>query len=141
MIPVGEGRSVEGRPERRWGPRAWVPALFASFLLASCDWEGTVCNNAITPPIAVRVRDAATGAPSAVGATGTIRNGDFSAPLVLPHPSETLELYSDGPHATYDVVIQKPGYRDWESNGVYVPGGKCGVHKTIFLNAALQRVP
>lgn len=100
-----------------------------------------MCPQWILSPIIVEVRDATTGAPAAVGATGTIRSGGFVSALVLPAPGEALKLYSSGGPATYDVLVQKSGYRDWQRNGVYVRGGHCGVEREVTLRADLVRTP
>lgn len=116
--------------------------ILAAFPLAvACQADQIVCPQAILSPIIVEVRDAATGAPAAVGATGEIRSGDFVSPLVLLGATEDLELYSSGPPATYDVVVRKSGYRDWTRSGVYVQGGTCGVARSIVLRANLERAP
>jgi hypothetical protein len=125
---------------RRIRSTASAAALCCLVLLSACEWD-QACNNTGDAPIAVQVRDAVDGSPAAVGASGMIQSGSFSAPLSLPAPDETLELYSAGPYGTYDVRITKNGYRDWESNGVYVPGGKCGVARTVYLKADLERNP
>jgi hypothetical protein len=100
-----------------------------------------MCPQWILSPIVVEVRDATTGVPAAVGATGTIRSPGFVSALTLPAPIEQLRLYSSGGPGTYDVLVQKPGYIDWQRNGVYVRGGKCGVEREVVLRADLVRTP
>lgn len=116
-----------------------VCGLGLGFLVFGCSSEQLMCPQWILSPIVVEVRDAATGAPAAVGATGSIRSGSFVSELTLPWPNEDLELYSSGGPGIYDVIVQKPGYRDWIRNDVRVTGGRCGVEKSVVLRANLER--
>jgi hypothetical protein len=117
-------------------------ALLAALPFAgACQSDEVLCPQAILSPIIVEVRDASTGAPAAVGASGEIRSGSFTSPLALPGGNEDLELYSSGSAATYDVVVRKSGYRDWTRNGVLVLGDRCGVMASMILRANLERVP
>jgi hypothetical protein len=92
----------------------------------------------MTPPILVEVRDGSTGLPAAQGAGGWIQNGNFTSPLMPATPDERLILASDGGPGVYDVVVQKQGYTTWIKRSVYVAGGKCGVDRSVQLNANLQ---
>ncbi len=121
--------------------RIAIAVLTALPWASACQSDQMVCPNWFPSPIIVEVREALTGAPAAVGASGEIRSGSFASPLALQGPNEALELYSSGPAATYVVVVRKPGYHDWTRSGVYVQGNSCGVMRSIVLRANLERAP
>ena len=102
-----------------------------------------VCPSIFIAPIVVQVRDAATGAPAAAGATGTIRSGGFDFTLVPSGTgTEALELRAGaGGVGTYDVRVTKPGYQEWTRAGVRVPGGRCGPYDSVVLDARLEPLP
>lgn len=123
---------------RRWGRHgALLVAVAMMAGLTACE-EATVCVAAFFVPIQVEVRDASTGAHIARGATGTIQDGDFVSPLMLPEPSSELYLVAAGGSGIYDVRIQKEGYQDWEKRRVFVTDAGCGQPRTVFLNAELM---
>lgn len=139
-----------GKPERRSMKRCGQTGGLAlvALLAAACSPGDVTCpNEGARHPILVEVRDATTGEPAAAGATGSIRARDGSATifpfipgveLVLLPPLEAL-----GRHGTYDVVVRKAGYRDWERNGVYARGSdSCGgTVTTVTLQADLEPLP
>lgn len=86
----------------------------------------------------VEVRDAVTGAPAALGATGSIRDGDVVHELQMLDPSEALYLTTYGGAGMYDVLIQKEGYRDWTRPRVQVRDRGCGQLETVRLEAQLE---
>ena len=124
-----------------WYRQGFLKLLYAplALFIAACGGGPMMCPQWLLSPIVVEVRDAATGAPAAVGATGSIRSGDRETPLRLPSPTEQLRLYSTGGPGTYDVFVQKPGYLDWRRDGVYVEGGNCGVEREVTVRADLLR--
>lgn len=122
-------------------------ALLASLLLpvalSGCDLvDPGVCTTDVQPAIIVQVRDAATQAPAASGATGVVRDGSFTAELRLADLGENaLELRgADERAGTYTVTIHKPGYQQWEQEGVRVRDASCHV-ETVTLQASLVRAP
>lgn len=77
---------------------------------AACRSDPILCPQELLSSIIVEVRDSATGAPAARGATGTARVGDLALRMDLPEPREELLLYSEsGPPGIYAVLVQKPG--------------------------------
>lgn len=122
------------RPKTRLGFVFLATVLFVT----ACDSDQILCPGEVVTPIIVEVRDATTGAPAAKGAGGEIRSRSFVSPLFVPHPDEDLELHANGPPATYEVLVRKPGYRDWSRTGVYVQGGRCGVARSTRLRANLD---
>lgn len=111
--------------------------------LAGCDvLDPGICTTDVQPAIVVQVRDAATQAPAASGATGVVRDGSFTDPMQpLDLGENALELRGalERP-GTYTVTIDKPGYRQWEQQGVRVRDGSCHV-RTVTLQASLVRAP
>lgn len=121
---------------------AGVVVIAAGLAVAACSSGPISCPQWILSPVVVEVRDAMTGAPSAVGATGTLRSGESSWPLELPGVTEQLRLYPVGPPGgpgLYDVLIQKPGYHNWARNRIEVRSGACGIEKEVTVHADLQR--
>lgn len=111
--------------------------------LSGCDiTEPYTCTTGVEPGIVVQVRDAATQAPAASGATGVVSEGSFSSELQPGDLGENaLELHGAGERAgTYTVTVDKPGYQQWKQDGVRVSDGRCHVH-TVTLQANLVRVP
>ncbi|HEX2077198.1 MAG TPA: hypothetical protein VHG08_05800 [Longimicrobium sp.] len=111
--------------------------------LSACDvLDPGVCTTDVHPAIVVQVRDAATQAPAASGATGVVRDGSFTAQLRQTLPGENaLELRGAEERAgTYTVTIDKPGYQQWKQERVRVRDGSCHV-QTVTLQASLVRVP
>jgi len=106
--------------------------------MGACAPEATLCARSLKPPIFVEVRDARTGVPAAQGAGGWIQAGGFTSPLAPAAPEEQLILASSGGPGIYNVVVQKSGYSTWIRSSVFVPGGRCGVDKSIQLSANLQ---
>ncbi len=150
--PARSGLTLRSQPlgHTRWSRRAassrcrQVCPILLVVLASSCAPESVSCPASPNrQPIVVEVRDATTGEAAAVGTTGSIRDGEYVSALILPHPDELLTLYSQGLHGTYDVIVQRPGYRDWTRNGVYVRGGdECGGNvSTVTLRANLERAP
>lgn len=100
------------------------------------------CTTDVQPAVIVEVRDAATQAPAAAGATGTVREGSFSEGL-RPYDLGENALRLQGPYerpGTYTVTVDKPGYQQWEQESVRVRDGSCHV-QTVTLQANLVRAP
>ncbi|HEX6373976.1 MAG TPA: hypothetical protein VF006_33920 [Longimicrobium sp.] len=111
--------------------------------LSGCDLtDPRVCTTEARPAIVVQVRDAATHAPAASGATGVVRDGSITAQLQLADPGENaLELRgADERPGMYTVTIDKPGYQQWRQERVRARDGGCHV-QTVTLQASLVRAP
>jgi hypothetical protein len=123
------------------GARVAVPAVLA-VILASCDLPLGGCDHMERPAIQVEVRDATTGRPAANGALGWVKDGRFTDSLrVVGHywePDEAVHMQGalERP-GTYHVMVQKPGYADWERRNVRARASGCSVD-TQRLTAALQ---
>ncbi len=109
--------------------------------LAGCDVQDPGICTDVRPAIIVQVRDAATQAPAASGATGTLRDGSYTDLMQADFGEAALELRGglERP-GTYTVTVGKPGYQQWAQQGVRVRGGGCHV-QTVTLQANLVRVP
>ena len=116
---------------------SWPAVGLIVALFAGCSDDSTgpiVCTEEFVYGISIAVRDGATGEAAAVGAEGTITEGDYV---------ETLGVFGDdtlfgaGERAgTYDVRITKDGYEDWTAARVTVTADECHV-RTVFLQANL----
>lgn len=111
--------------------------------LSGCDiLDPGVCTTDVQPAIVVEVRDAATQAPAASGATGVARDGSFADPLRAYDLGENaLKLRgADERPGTYTVTVDKPGYQQWKQENVRVRDGRCHP-QTVTLQASLVRAP
>ena len=111
--------------------------------LSGCDIVDPVaCTTDVRPAIVVQVRDAATQAPAASGATGVVTDGSSTFQLRPGDLGENpLELHgADERPGTYTVTIDKPGYQQWKQERVRVRDGSCHV-QTVTLQANLVRAP
>jgi hypothetical protein len=112
-------------------------------ILSGCDiMDPGVCTTDVQPAIVVQVRDAATQAPAAAGATGVLNDGSFTDAMQPADLSEnTLELFGalERP-GTYTVTVDKPGYQQWKQERVRVRDASCHV-QTVTLQANLVRAP
>jgi hypothetical protein len=111
-----------------------------------------VCTGGGQAPFVVEVLDSITRKPAAWGAVLTWRAGRTveTAGPVGKFPMKTEDISGiTGPYGrpgTYDLIVSKPGYRDWYRTGVKVEGttepqrgGRCTITKTVYLRALLQR--
>jgi hypothetical protein len=105
--------------------------------LAGCNvLVPTGCTLEALPYLVVEVRDARTGAPAAMGATGMVQEGSFIDTLYAINEL-VLETFEYERAGTYNVRIQKAGYQDWTAQDVRVKKGRCGV-ETVTLRARLE---
>lgn len=111
--------------------------MAAMTTVGACGYDQGVCPQEL-PVINVRVRDAVTAAPAAVGASGLIESGDFLAELHAQGDGLTLAAVL-GPPGTYSVLIQKPGYQDWLRH-VQAGANACGT-RSVLLEASIQPLP
>lgn len=106
------------------------------------------CHTEVRYAIEAEVRDARTGEPAAQGATGWVRDGTFADTMQLAGGFQiapdsavyTTVAAALGRPGTYDVLIQKTGYRDWTASNVRARRGRCTV-ETVRLRAALVPIP
>lgn len=106
---------------------------------------GILCtaNLRFVPGIVVEVRDMLTNDPIASNAVGTLQDGAYDEtmqPYKAPQDSALLSLQGaiERP-GTYDVLVQKSGYRDWSMHHVTVLSGPCDV-LTVYLEAGMERM-
>ena len=114
-----------------------LPATFSG-----CDIvDPGACTTDVRPAIVVQVRDAATQAPAAAGATGILRDGSFTDLMQADFGEAALELRGglERP-GRYTVTVDKPGYQQWKEEDVRVRDGSCHV-QTVTLQASLVRAP
>jgi hypothetical protein len=110
------------------------------------------CDDGGHSAFVVEVLDSITLKPAAWGALLTWRSGrtvQTHHPLgKYPMRTDDISGFSGPPGrpGTYDVLVRKPGYRDWYRTGVKVEGTinpraypDCTVTKPVHLRALLQR--
>lgn len=102
------------------------------------------CPAWVRDAVVVEVRDAATGAPAAQGASGWVRDGGYVDSLRIggwetgdPASAHQLSAAPERP-GRYEVVVHKDGYREWRRSGVRVGRSTCGV-EPVNLHAQLER--
>ena len=123
------------------GPVRLFAGVLTAAVLVGCSDDATgpiLCTEEFVFGVSIEVRDGATGGGAAVGAEGTITEGDFV---------ETLQVFGDdtmlgaGERAgTYGVLITKSGYVDWAASRVTVTADECHV-RTVHLQANLIPIP
>jgi hypothetical protein len=105
--------------------------------------DPVACPAIVEPAIVVEVRNARTGAPEADSALGVLRDGDYVDTMrVTGVTSEGTPLSLQGAlerAGTYDVQIEKEGFRPWTRENVTVESGECGP-QTRRLTAELTSV-
>ena len=116
-------------------------AAVAGSLLAACSDAATdpiICTEEFRFGLSIRVLDGATGAGAAVGAQGTITEGDYVEQLQVFGDDG---MYGAGERAgTYDIRITKQGYEEWTASQVTVTADECHV-QTVSLQANLVPLP
>ena len=117
-----------------------LPAAAVSCHLLTGD---RVCTTEFRYGLAVFVRDSATGAAAASGATLVTvdQHGSVDSMSFPPNRADldSTALPGAGEHAgTFVVTVRRPGYRDWVRSGVQVTADACHVRLTT-ITALLQR--
>ena len=105
----------------------------------------TVCTTDVLPGLVISVLDSATREPLGPGTLIVVRDGAYAdtARAFLPHGvgGEAQRFaFAFERRGTYDVTVERSGYRTWRRNGVRVSGDECHV-RTVELTALLQRAP
>ena len=124
-----------------------IAAALVCVMLAGCVEDGVVCTAEYVPGITIEVRDAATGAPAACGATAWFISGSWSEmserwwgcdmpdSLSLPILRGAYER-----SGVYTVLVLKDGYAPWSRDEIEVREDACHV-LTVELKAMLIRNP
>ncbi len=118
---------------------SWIPGLLVLLVLTGCEdpiVDSVNCPAVVEPAIVIEVRDAQTGAPEADSALGLLRDGDYVDTMrVTGVTSEGAPLSlagAMGRAGTYDVRIEKEGFRPWTRENVTVASGNCGPQTRRF---------
>lgn len=83
------------------------------------------------------IRDRATGAPAAAGASVRLRSATFLRDYT--GPTDGLLMVISAPAGTYTVTVTKPGYLPWRQGAVVVEGtGACSI-RAVTLEVQLER--
>ena len=116
-------------------PRAWMLALVVGCLpLAGCG-EGA-CTMELRSNLLVEVRDSATGAPAAWGATGSAQHEvDRATELYAMDSLRLVGNWQSEQAGRYEVTVRKPGFTPVHST-VNVDEGSCHV-KTRTVRVTL----
>jgi hypothetical protein len=118
--------------------------LIALVLVAGCDPARVLCSPAQLFAIYVAPIDAVSRTPVPEGATLIIRDGTYvdSAQFATGLADRPVLVAGFDRAGTYDVLVRRPGYRNWTREGVRVTrGGTCGDVRPVELIAELERVP
>lgn len=125
--------------KRRLAISFLIPAAAVALVGCGDDSTGPIaCTEEFRYGITIEVRDGGTGEPAAVGAEGTLTEGDYVEALMVF--GEDLLLGAGERAGTYDVLITKQGYEDWTASRVTVTADECHVHP-VSLQANLVPVP
>lgn len=117
--------------------------MLAAFCISGCGSEPTVCTAEPQFAVVVKVRDAATGEPAALGATLVIREGQYADSATGTYTGADQEFAAfigaavERP-GTYDVTVRKTGYQTWTRQQIAVGIERCGV-STVELPVMLVR--
>lgn len=116
---------------------SWIALLWV-LLLPGCEAivSDPICAASVEPAVVVEVRNARTDAPEADSALGVLRDGDYVDTMrvsgVAPDGTP-LSLQGAMERAgTYDVRIEKDGFRPWSRENVTVESGDCGPQTRRF---------
>lgn len=122
--------------------RSWtlLPALTC---LAACNGPAfpiAYCTSARPVAVVVTVLDSVSGVSLADSAYGVVRDGDYVDSLRRSSPPPTLQ--GGARLGTYQVVVDRPRYREWTRSDVVVSRqGSCGNPVPVSLTARLQTAP
>jgi hypothetical protein len=141
---VGVGQQQESSTVKGWKGAVPVLAVCAAGCRAVFGGGDDVCLTYAAPAITVEILDSASRTP-VVGA-GTLviaREGAYADsvrtgpgdPATTPRPALAHERAG-----TYEVTVERDGFRPWRRAGVRVTRDECHV-RTVALIALLQRLP
>ena len=116
--------------------------------LSGCHEYGGICPLSIEPGVEVQVRDARTQEPLLLATTprGMAREGTYQDSLLVwsrtfDVPERVFSLAGATERAgTYIVQLEAEGYQPWDTAGVRVTEGDCGVQTTRFT-AEMTSIP
>jgi hypothetical protein len=117
--------------------------LFVTLMLAtSCGGNGVTsplpyCTSTRPIAISISVRDSVTQQAIADSASGSLFSVNGTETLLR---ADTLTLFGGTRLGSYDVAVQRAGFRTWSRANVQVTKtGFCGNPETVLLTAKLQR--
>jgi len=113
-------------------------ALFISACGGSSTTTGPVGYCTATRPIAISisVRDSASQHAVADSASGLLFSVNGTDTLIR---ADSLTLFGGTKLGSYDIAVQRTGYRTWSRANVQVTKtGTCGNPETVKLTASLQ---
>jgi hypothetical protein len=97
------------------------------------------CSAVAPVALAITVRDSISGKALADSASGSFRVDALSDTLFHV---DSLQLYGGRQTGTYDVTVQRSGYKTWTKLGVVsTKTSVCGGVEPVQLTAAMQRLP
>jgi hypothetical protein len=122
--------------------------LVLAFFLIGCDCGDRLCPMNRVYGIWLRVLDSETGLDAACGATIRIKDGAYIDTLRaedcdLPDSLRTAYLVAaEERSGTYEIFVEKAGYRPWHMTNVVVEKKRCDCHvRTKKIEARLQPLP
>lgn len=124
--------------------RALAMLSVTVLLLTGCDIGGG-CTLSVEPGIRVTVLDRATGqsmtpVPRGVAREGTFQDSLEASGFTADVPPRVATMDGWVPVGRYTVHLAADGYEAWDTAGVQVEEGDCGL-VTASFTAALQPVP
>jgi hypothetical protein len=118
-----------------------IRPLAAAFCLGACGiGESTYCDLPVPPyALVIGVRDSVTNRPLARGTIGTADAPGVHDTLITMGDDSTGLVSAHNVPGTYSIVLRRPGYRDWTTDGVVVEWGRCG-GGNVAVSARLQPI-
>ena len=117
----------------------WYPILLAAF--ACADSTSLVCTQEARPGLSVYVRNSATSAGIASGASVVVHDGLYKDSVAFTANSADLDNFPISAAVeragTYQVTVTKTGFAPWTQSDVRVTANRCHVN-TVTLTALLQ---
>jgi len=98
----------------------------------------TGCTDELRMSLAVYVIDAITGASAASGATLIVHSAAFQDSVMLTRDGPYRQFEDAAGGGVYQIVVRKPGYRDWSQSGIRIESDRCHVESPAIVTALLQ---
>ena len=117
-----------------------VCSIAACLSVAACDYGAKMyCSAPYSPAVVVTPLDSGTRANLAVGTHGVVSSGTYVDSLRVVFDSV---LWGGAQLGTYQVTVERQGYRQWVRSGVRVTERTdCGMPVSVRVTALLQPSP
>ncbi|MBI3504381.1 MAG: hypothetical protein HY059_06030 [Proteobacteria bacterium] len=119
-----------------------IGSVCAVVSLAACGKSSVepACPQVLLPAIAISVIDAHTLSAPAAQSKVYLADGSFrDSSITYTDPAGAHKAFvAYGRPGRYSVLVQTPGYADWNASGVDVQADACGQPRTVLATASLQ---